>query len=133
MTTFINPPELPAPLGLYSHVAVTPDKGLVFVAGQLPVDAAGDVVGVGDLAAQMKCVFGHIGTALAAEGLAYGHIVQMTTYLVGRECVAPFFECRAELFPTLFGSAEYPPNTLLLIDGLVLPDARIEVQVIAAL
>jgi enamine deaminase RidA (YjgF/YER057c/UK114 family) len=38
-----------------------------------------------------------------------------------------------ELFPTLFPTRRYPPNTLLVVDRLVQEDFLIEIETIAAL
>lgn len=130
MVQYLNPTSLPAPLGLYSHIADDPATGLVCIAGQLPVASTGATVGT-EMSEQLARVFEHIGSALKAVGLSYEHILQMTTYLTARSSIEPFFAARAALFPELFGAAPYPPNTLAIIDGLVLPDALVEVQVMA--
>ena len=132
MTTLHNPEKLPAPLGMYSHVAAPVElRRLVFLAGQLAVDDKGKVVGVGDLDAQMRRVFEHIGLGLESERLGFDDIMDMTTYVTERSLIAPFFACRRSLFPELFSDGAYPPNTLLIVNGLVLPECLIEVQVIA--
>jgi enamine deaminase RidA (YjgF/YER057c/UK114 family) len=46
----INPPSLPAVPG-YSQVVAVSGADFVFIAGQVSLDAAGAVVGVGDFAA----------------------------------------------------------------------------------
>jgi len=40
---------------------------------------------------------------------------------------------RRELFPKLFATSVYPPNTLLVIDRLVKEDFVIEVEAVATL
>lgn len=130
MTTFTNPEGMPSQLGLYSHVARADATGLISIAGQIGVDLAGVLPGT--IGEQMDNIFRYFGAALAANGLTYDHIIQMTTYVTGREHIAPFYEHRAELYPTLFATDSYPPNTLLIIDGLVLPDAVIEISALAA-
>ena len=60
-------------------------------------------------------------------------MVEFTTYLVGRESVPPFLEARAALFSTLFPDGDYPPNTLLVVDGLVREDFLVEIKAVAAL
>jgi enamine deaminase RidA (YjgF/YER057c/UK114 family) len=40
---------------------------------------------------------------------------------------------RSEVFPKLFPGGAYPPNTLLVIDGLVKPEFLLEVEAIARL
>ena len=41
-------------------------------------------------------------------------------------------ELRAALFPTLFSTTNYPPNTLLIIDRLVAVKFLIELEAVAA-
>jgi enamine deaminase RidA (YjgF/YER057c/UK114 family) len=130
--TYANPPGLPSPIGLYSHVARVAPGGLVFVAGQLAVDRKGELVGAGDFEAQMRCVYQNIGTALESEGLFYSNIAQMTTYLVGAERILDFYRVREVLFGTLFPDAKFPPNTLLVVNRLVRSEFLIEVQCTAA-
>ena len=41
------------------------------------------------------------------------------------------YEVREELFPDLYPSGKYPPNTLLVIDRLVKPEFLLEIEAIA--
>ena len=123
----------PRPLGAYSQaMRITPGK-LVFVAGQVALDANGNLVGRGDVMAQTRQVFENIGHVLANAGASFGNVVQFTTYLVGREAIPPFIQARTQIFPGLFPDSVYPPNTLLLVDGLVREEFLVEIQAIAAL
>ena len=60
----INPEDRPTPL-TYTQVVVATGSRLVFVAGQEPEDAHGNLVGAGDLAVQGHQVFVNLGRALA--------------------------------------------------------------------
>jgi len=59
--------------------------------------------------------------------------VQFTTYLVHSQDIPNFMKYRLREFPKMFSNGLYPPNTLLMIDRLVLEPALIEVQAVAAL
>jgi enamine deaminase RidA (YjgF/YER057c/UK114 family) len=126
---FVNPPSVGEPLGAYAHVAQS--GGTYFVAGQVAVDKHGNVVGDGDLTTQVTQTFTNIGDILSSLGLGFGNVALMTTYLTERAHIAEFYEARRVLFPLLFGEAMYPPNTLLIVAGLVRPELLIEVQLIA--
>lgn len=126
---FLNPPSVGEPIGEYSHVAQSGDT--YFVAGQVAVDRKGNVVGDGDLTIQLTQTFANIGDILSSLGLGFANVAQMTTYLTQRAHVDKFYEARRVLFPSLFGEAMYPPNTLLIVAGLVRPELLIEVQLIA--
>ena len=128
-----NPPNAPKPLGAYSHAVKFTPGSLLYIAGQVGIDSAGDLVGRGDVAAQTQQVFQNIGHVLAGAGATFGNVVEFTTYLVGRESIQPFVQARTELFPSLFPNEDYPPNTLLIIDGLVSEEFLVEIKAVAAL
>ena len=81
MLQFQNPDELSKPSG-YSHVAST-DVGTrtIYVAGQLPLDRNGKLVGHNDFRQQTVQVFENVRTALAAAGAEFRDVVKLTTYL----------------------------------------------------
>lgn len=128
-----NPDSLGKPLGPYSHVARVKAAELVFIAGQVAVDRAGNVVGAGDFDAQCVQAFANLGAALASVGAGWENVAQFTTYLVHSQDIAGFMAYRGREFPRLFPGGGYPPNTLLIIDRLVDEALLIEVQAIAAL
>lgn len=128
-----NPDSLGKPLGPYSHISRVKAAELVFIAGQVAVDPAGNVVGAGDFAAQCAQAFANLGAALASVGAGWRNVVQFTTYLVHSQDIAGFMAYRGREFPRLFPGGGYPPNTLLIIDRLVDEALLIEVQAIAAL
>jgi enamine deaminase RidA (YjgF/YER057c/UK114 family) len=106
---------------------------LLFVAGQVPLDTAGNLVGGGDAAAQTRQVFKNLGQVLEGAGASFSDVVEFTTYLVGRESVQPFIQARTELFPQIFPNADYPANTLLVVAGLVREEFLVEIKAVAAL
>jgi enamine deaminase RidA (YjgF/YER057c/UK114 family) len=127
-----NPPALAAPLGPYSHVARVKAAEFLFIAGQVAVDTAGNLVGGDDFDAQCAQVFANLGAALDSVGAGWGHVAQFTTYLVHSQDIGKFTAYRRREFPRLFANGAYPPNTLLIVDRLVLESLLIEIQAIAA-
>lgn len=126
-----NPDTLHKPAGAYCHVARVTAGELLFIAGQVGVDASGKVV-EGDLDAQAEQVYKNLRAALQAEGADFRHIVQLTTYLVDSRDIAKFRKWREKRYPEIFPDGKYPPNTLLVIDRLVSEDIRLEIAAIAA-
>src|SRR5918993_3688504 len=61
----LNPQGLSTPTG-YTHVVSARGGKTVYVAGQIALDAQGQLVGKGDLAAQTKQVFENLSIALKA-------------------------------------------------------------------
>jgi enamine deaminase RidA (YjgF/YER057c/UK114 family) len=129
----LNPDGLGRPLGQYSQIARVRAAELVFIAGQVATDQAGNIVGADDFDAQCAQVFANLGAALASVGAGWSNIAQLTTYLVASRDIARLMAYRAREFPAMFPTGAYPPNTLLIIDRLVQEAFLIEVQAIAAL
>jgi len=77
---YSNPSALAKPLGAYSHIARARVSDMVFIAGQLAVNDAGETVGKGDFAAQMRQVFENLKRALESEGLNFANVTKFTTY-----------------------------------------------------
>ena len=128
--TYVNPEGAPAPIGMYSNLSRAGD--LLFVAGQVGLRVDGELAGE-DLAAQVAQAFENIATLLGSQGGSLRDVTKFTTYLVSAEEIGQFFKIRERLFPDLFPDGEYPPNTLLVVERLVRPELRIEVEAIACL
>jgi enamine deaminase RidA (YjgF/YER057c/UK114 family) len=126
---FLNPEGLSKPMG-YSQVVVAQSGKLVYVSGQVPVNASGEVVGKGDLRAQVTEVMENLKTALAAAGATMKDIIKANYYVVNLkpDQVAVIREVRSKYF-----SAEHPPaGTLIGVTSLVREDYMIEIEVVAA-
>jgi enamine deaminase RidA (YjgF/YER057c/UK114 family) len=128
---FLNPATLGQPLGQYSHMTRVRASEFLVIAGQVGVDRAG--TSADDFDAQCVQTFANIEAALKSAGAGWQNIVQFTTYLVHSQDIPKFMAFRQRVFPTMFPTGAYPPNTLLMIDRLVLEPLLIEVQPVAAL
>jgi len=125
----IQPDALAAPVRgghtLYSHVVAVEGKRMVFVAGQLARDRAGNVVGKGDMRAQIRQVGENIKAALAAAGATLADIVKTNTYVTDIEEFFKHTDVRMEYFGAL------PTSTTVEVRRLAHPDLLVEVEVIA--
>ena len=72
-------PDAPKPLGPYSQAVRA--GGLVFVAGQLPLDVHGGVIGQNDIARQTETVFAHMAAILREAGSSMEKVVKTTVFL----------------------------------------------------
>ena len=130
----INPDTMGKPLGQYSQIARVKGAGeLLFIAGQLATDKAGNLVGAGDFDAQCAQVYANVKAALEAAGAGWKNVVQFTTYLVHSQDIAKLRAFRQREFSGFFPHGAYPPNTLLVIDRLASEPYLLEVQTVAAL
>ncbi|MFC4118242.1 RidA family protein [Nonomuraea zeae] len=123
----IQPEDLDRP-ETYSHVIVASGSRLVFVAGQMSDDPAGNLVAPGDLAAQARQVFANLGRALAAAGARPDQVTKIGIYVVDhrREYLPVIEEARVALF-----GEHKPTDTLLGVERLAAPGYLIEVDAIA--
>lgn len=123
--------DLPAPLGLYSHVSRVKSGNTIYIAGQVGVDSQGRLAGSNDLAAQMRQTFENLGIALKSAGGSFADVAKFTTYITRDTDLPMFMNTRKEIFAKLYPSGGYPPNTLLVISRLVKPELLIEIEAIA--
>jgi len=109
----------------YAHAVRVPlgDATLLVVSGQLPLDAAGELVGAGDLRAQTRQVFENLRTILEANGATFADVVKVGTYVTDLTELAAVREVRSDYL-----QPEPPASTLVQVVALVLPDAMIEVD-----
>jgi enamine deaminase RidA (YjgF/YER057c/UK114 family) len=128
-----NPDGLAKPAGTYTHIAHAKTQDVIFIAGQLPMDASGNTVGKGDFEAQCAQVYANIHIALRAVGADWNNVGQFTSFLVRPQDAAAFRAYRGREFPKMFPGGAYPPNTLLIISRLADENYLLEVQTVAAL
>jgi enamine deaminase RidA (YjgF/YER057c/UK114 family) len=123
----INPEDLDTPES-YTHVVAATGSRMIFVAGQMPEDAQGNLVAPGDLPAQARQVFDNLGRALAAAGARPEQVARITIYVVGHrpEYLPVIEEARIALF-----GGHKPADTFLGVETLALPGYLIEVEAIA--
>jgi enamine deaminase RidA (YjgF/YER057c/UK114 family) len=100
--------------------------GLVFVAGILPADAEGRLVGGDDTVEQARFVLDELGTILRAAGCSASDAVKVCVYLTDvddRPLINP-------LRLAFFGDTR-PASTLVEVSGLAIPGAKIEIDAVA--
>ena len=75
----------------YSHVVTVNGPGkTIYVAGQLARDAEGNIVGPGDMRAQMEQTFKNLDACLTAAGAGWADVVKTNTFVTN---YAEFAKC----------------------------------------
>jgi 3-hydroxyisobutyrate dehydrogenase len=121
-----NPPALHVPVdNLYSHVVSAQGTIVHRVGGQVPVDAAGNNMHVGDMAAQIREVYGQVTTALAAVGCDWSNVVHIYTFTTDMDA---YLAAERDIAPAFLGP-QPPASTLVEVSRLVDRDWLVEVQV----
>jgi enamine deaminase RidA (YjgF/YER057c/UK114 family) len=124
----INPGELARPSG-FSHAVSAPAGRLVFLAGQLGMDAGGQVV-PGGVVAQFEQALSNLLVALAAAGGDPSDLTSLTIYLTEVE----EYQARAKEIGAVWrrlAGPDYPAMAGVGVTKLWLPDALVEIQGIA--
>lgn len=127
------PVRLVRPSGLYAdtgyaYAAVAPRGSLVFAAGACPIDAAGEVVGGSDYAAQARQMMANLVAALAAAGAGLADVLKTTVYVASADqddLVAVW-----DVVHDAFGEHE-PPSTLLGVAVLGYTGQLTEIEAVA--
>jgi reactive intermediate/imine deaminase len=123
---FLSPETLPQPFG-YSHVVDAPAARMVYISGQVPLDAEGRLVGEGDFDAQVRQVFENLSAALEAAAVSWSEVVKLNYFLRDVSRVASVRAIRDEYVDT-----EHPPaSTLVEVSGLFRDDVLIEIEAVA--
>ena len=76
-TRFLNPDGLNKPAG-YMHVVVAEPGKLVYVSGQVAWDATGQIVGKGDIRAQITKALENLKVALTAGGATMEDLIKVS-------------------------------------------------------
>ena len=129
--TFMTPKESPPPVG-YSHIAKVSNATLIYLAGQVPMDASGTLVGPGDFRAQAEQVFRNIRTALNAAGATPHDIIKLNYYVVASVDPTERTAIRA-VRDQVVNTASPPASTLVVVAGLAQPGWLIEIEAVAAI
>ncbi|HEX6679146.1 MAG TPA: RidA family protein [Gaiellaceae bacterium] len=123
---FLTPATLSPPFG-YSHVVEAPAGSIVYISGQVPLDADGQLVGEGDFAAQTRQVFENLTRALEAADAAWSDVVKLDYFLRDVGQIGAVRAIRDEYVDT----ANPPASTLVEVSSLFSPDVLVEIQAIA--
>ena len=127
---FLNPPTISKPPGYTQVVEVTAPGRLVYIAGQLGLDAQGNLVGgPGDPRAQIKQAFENLKAALAAVGADFAHVVKVNNYLTDMGHLPIFREVR----DNYLNQAAPPASTTVAISSLAREGALFEIEAVAVL
>ncbi|TME20344.1 MAG: RidA family protein [Chloroflexi bacterium] len=112
----------------YTQVVVASGRRMVFVSGQVSMDAGGRLVAPGDFAGQARQVYANLRAALEGAGTSPAAVAKLTTYVVGYK--AELRPLLAEARGAVFG-ADLPASTLVGVQALAEPGYLLEVEAIA--
>jgi 2-iminobutanoate/2-iminopropanoate deaminase len=99
----------------------------LYIAGQVPLDKNGELVGPGDFEAQVRQTFENLKSALVAGSATFADIVSMNIYVIDARVVGKYVQVRRE-----YMAHAMPAATLVEVKSLFRPGLMIEISAIAA-
>ena len=138
MAKSLNPPNVWSPFGAFSQAVIAGEGQTVYLKGQVSLDEQGQIVGEGDMEAQVAQTLDNIQRILEAMGGRLSDIVSLQQFTTDLQAFmrcgalrATYFQAPFPVTTTLEISALYDPRLLVEITGIaeiprdrfILPDA----------
>jgi len=99
---------------------------LIYVAGQIPWNAEGKNVALGDVAGQARQVFANVQAVLAEAGATLDDVIKITIFAADIRYRDAINQVRSEVF-----REPYPASTQVAVASLVDPDWLVEIEAVA--
>lgn len=103
-------------------------QSIVFLSGQGPISAEGEVVGAGDFEAQARQVFENLRTVLEQSGASFESIVKLVVYITDPSKLFDYARVKTEYI-----RGAQPASTAIAVSALALPGMMIEVDATAVI
>ena len=130
----INPPTLAKPIGFAHGWLVTNEltqSRTLYLAGQCGYDPQGRITAPGDLVGQLDRALANILEVLQLASMGFQDVVQLNFYVTSRDDYATARSSFGAIWRR-HCDRHYPAMAMLMVSGLLDPQARIEIQGIAA-
>lgn len=126
MIDSFNPPGVWPPFGAFSMGVIQGDGQIVHLKGQVALDATGQIVGRGDMQAQVRQTLENIQAVLSHVGGEMGDVFSLTHYTTTIDDFMAAGGVRKEFF-----APPYPVTTTIEVSRLYDPNLLIEITAIA--
>jgi enamine deaminase RidA (YjgF/YER057c/UK114 family) len=127
----INPPSLAKPVG-FNHGLLVTGGSLLFLAGQDASNAEGQIVGPGDVYAQLAQVLQNLKAVVEAAGGQMQDIVKLNVFVKNRDDYVKNLRTFGPLFKEHFGKY-YPAMALFEVTAFFKDEALIELEGMAVI
>jgi enamine deaminase RidA (YjgF/YER057c/UK114 family) len=125
-----NPDTMAKPVAGYSQVGEVTGGKVVYIAGQVALDASGNLVGKDDFRAQAEQVFKNLDAAVRAAGGNFHDVIKLNYYCAG--AVDPSLIPQIREVRDKYVNTQNPPtSTFVVVQRLVRPEWLIEVEAVA--
>jgi 2-iminobutanoate/2-iminopropanoate deaminase len=124
-----NPSTLAEPDGHFSQCTVVQANiRMLYISGQVPRDAAGKTVGVGNMSLQAEQVFANLQAALEAHGASFDNVVKATIFVTRMDLAHEVVAVRSRFY-----GPSKPASTFVGVTALNDPLWWLEIEMVAAL
>ncbi|MFH1009102.1 MAG: Rid family hydrolase [Candidatus Latescibacterota bacterium] len=107
----------------YSQGAKVGDT--IYLAGQVSHDEKGNILGEGDMEAQMRAAYANVGKVLAQYGATMDNVVDEILFVTDMDAA---FAARGEMKLEIYPGSAFPASTIVQIQRLALPELSIEIK-----
>jgi enamine deaminase RidA (YjgF/YER057c/UK114 family) len=125
-----NPETMAKPTAGYSQVAEVTSGKMVYIAGQIALDSAGNLVGKDDFHAQVKQVFENLKAAVEAAGGNFHDVIKLNYFCAESVDPSQIVAVR-EIRDQYVNTANPPTSTFVVVKRFVRPEWLIEVEAVA--
>ena len=124
-TQVINTQEAPAPIGPYQQAILS--GNMLFISGQIPIDAKTDQLIKSDIQAETHQVMKNLKAILSAAGMDFSHVVKSSIFVTDMND----FSAVNEVYGKYFSGGNFPARETVQVAAL--PKAvHVEISMIAA-
>ncbi|RZJ25236.1 MAG: RidA family protein [Haliea sp.] len=124
MLEMINPAAVPASPFYSQGVVATAPQRMLFISGQVGVDAKG-MVGK-DIADQARQAVANLNAVLREAGMAAGNLAKLSIYLTDESYLPAFMQAAGGALPS-----PPPATTVLVVKALASPALFVEIEAVA--
>jgi enamine deaminase RidA (YjgF/YER057c/UK114 family) len=125
---YINPDSLNKNPAFTNVVVVEGNVKTVHIGGQDAINASGEIVGKGDIVAQVEQVLANVRAALEAGGARPEHIIKWNLYVVEGQSLQAGFGAFQNAWPEV---PNPPAITVVFVSALAHPDFLVEMDAVA--
>lgn len=126
--TQVNPWSWQDRAGFSQAWKVDGAQSLLFISGQAPISAEGELVGEGDFEAQVEQTLDNLRAVLAESGASMSDIVKLTVFLTDISKLRDYSQIKSRHI-----DGPQPASTALEVSALAMPGMQIEIEAVAAL
>ena len=108
-------------------LGVVGEGRILFTSGITARDSDGEVIGKGDMRAQMEMCFQNVGDVLRAAGTDFGNVLKWTMYTTDID----EFSKNSDVYKRHFINS--PASTLVEVRRLIFPEMLVEIEAVALL